>query len=54
MGDNRPLFEAVYVVSVQAKDGGGGGGYEQQLFPASSVEAYALGNARCDPRVIWR
>lgn len=56
MDDTRPLFDAVYVVSVQAGRGGGEGGREghEQVFPSSSVEAYELASARCAPRVIWR
>ena len=47
--DERPLFEALYVVSVE-----GGVPEDDTIPPRSSVEAYERANRRSQPRVIWR
>lgn len=49
--DDRPLFDALYVVSVEAEATERG---KNAGFPSSSVEAYKRANRRCDPRVVWR
>ncbi|CAM9834663.1 unnamed protein product, partial [Ectocarpus fasciculatus] len=50
----HPLFEALFVVSVEedaSKRGGEGGG---AAAPCSSVEAYQRASRQCPPRVVWR
>lgn len=51
MHDELPLFDALFVASVEAEAGDWG---QQTAFPASSVEAYKRATRRCDPRVTWR
>lgn len=49
--DDLPLFDAVYVVSMEM---GGGEGGQERIFPSSSEEAFKLASQRCPPRVTWR
>ncbi|CAN0428945.1 unnamed protein product [Ascophyllum nodosum] len=51
--DDLPLFEALYVVSVEGGAPAGEGGMEAQP-PSSSAEAYQRTNRPSAPRVIWR
>ena len=51
--DDLPLFEALYVVSVEGGAPAGEGGMEAQP-PSSSAEAYQRANRPSAPKIIWR